>query len=99
MPGATPALSALRRAAVVASDETGVRIEGSNGYHWVFRCEEAVVHHALRGAPVWCTRSWAGTDRPRGCRTATPLDRAEGPRGSALRSRVEWRVEGTPITS
>jgi transposase len=48
--GRDAALSALRRAAVVASDETGVRIEGSNGYHWVFRCEEAVVHHA---APSW----------------------------------------------
>ena len=40
------ALSALRRAEVVACDETGVRIEGSNSYHWVFRCETAVVHHA-----------------------------------------------------
>jgi len=36
----------LRRAEVVACDETGVRIEGSNSYHWVFRCETAVVHHA-----------------------------------------------------
>ena len=44
--GREAALSALRRAAVVASDETGVRIEGSNSYHWVFRCEGAVVHHA-----------------------------------------------------
>lgn len=36
------------------SDETGVRIEGSNGYHWVFRCAEAVVHRAAptRGAVV-----------------------------------------------
>jgi transposase len=40
------AVSALRRAAVVASDETGVRIEGANAYHWVFRCEDAVVHQA-----------------------------------------------------
>ena len=31
---------------MVASDETGVRIEGSNAYHWVFRCTAAVVHHA-----------------------------------------------------
>ncbi len=40
------AVAALRQAKVVASDETGVRIEGSNAYHWVFRCKEAVVHHA-----------------------------------------------------
>ena len=48
------AIAALRRARVIASDETGVRIEGSNAYHWVFRCAEAVVHHAspTRGAIV-----------------------------------------------
>jgi transposase len=53
-PGREAALSALRRAAVVACDETGVRIEGSNSYHWVFRCDDAVVHHAAptRGASV-----------------------------------------------
>jgi transposase len=44
--GRERAVAALRRAKVVASDETGVRIEGGNAYHWVFRCEEAVVHHA-----------------------------------------------------
>jgi transposase len=48
------AIAALRQARVVASDETGVRIEGSNAYHWVFRCAEVVVHHAspTRGAIV-----------------------------------------------
>jgi transposase len=40
------AVAALRQAEVVASDETGVRIEGNTGYHWVFRCAAAVVHHA-----------------------------------------------------
>ena len=40
------AVSVLRRAKVVASDETGVRIEGANAFHWVFRSPEAVVHHA-----------------------------------------------------
>src|SRR5918994_2029666 len=44
--GQASAVSFLRRAEVVASDETGVRIEGSNAYHWVFRSPEAVVHHA-----------------------------------------------------
>ncbi|RZL20009.1 MAG: IS66 family transposase [Sphingomonas sp.] len=52
--GRAAAVSALRRAAVVASDETGVRIEGSNAYHWVFHSAEAVVHQAspTRGAVV-----------------------------------------------
>jgi transposase len=44
--GREQAVAALRRAEVVASDETGVRIEGSNAYHWVFRCTAAVVHQA-----------------------------------------------------
>ena len=44
--GREAAVAALRRAEVVASDETGVRIEGCTGYHWVFRCQDAVVHHA-----------------------------------------------------
>jgi transposase len=34
----------VRAAQVVASDETGVRIEGTNSYHWVFHCKDAVVH-------------------------------------------------------
>jgi transposase len=52
--GREAAVSALRRAEVVASDETGVRIEGSNAYHWVFRSAQAVVHQAspTRGAVV-----------------------------------------------
>ena len=52
--GREAAVSALRRAPVVASDETGVRIEGSNAYHWVFHAADAVVHTAspTRGAVV-----------------------------------------------
>ena len=52
--GREEAVSTLRRAEVVASDETGVRIEGSNAYHWVFHSAEAVVHTAspTRGAVV-----------------------------------------------
>jgi transposase len=52
--GRAQAVAVLRQAEVVASDETGVRIEGSTGYHWVFRCKDAVVHHAAptRAAPV-----------------------------------------------
>jgi transposase len=44
--GRADAVAALRRAEVVASDETSVRIEGANAYHWVLRCQDAVVHHA-----------------------------------------------------
>jgi len=52
--GRSRAVAALRQAEVVASDETGVRIEGSNAYHWVFRSPQAVVHQAAltRGASV-----------------------------------------------
>ena len=41
---AEKAKAILRAAKVVASDETGVRIEGTNSYHWVFHCKDAVVH-------------------------------------------------------
>jgi transposase len=41
---AEKAKAVLRAARVVASDETGVRIEGTNAYHWVFHCKDAVVH-------------------------------------------------------
>ena len=42
-------MSALRRAAVVASDETGVRIEGSNADHWAKRARA----HARRSLVGW----------------------------------------------
>ena len=38
------ALGVLRRAEVVACDETGARIEGCNAYQWVFCSADAVVH-------------------------------------------------------
>ena len=41
---ADKAKAIVRAARVVASDETGVRIEGTNSYHWVFHCKDAVVH-------------------------------------------------------
>lgn len=41
---AQKARAVLRAARVVASDETGVRIEGTNSFHWVFHCRDAVVH-------------------------------------------------------
>jgi transposase len=51
---AEKAKALLRKARVVASDETGVRIEGTNSYHWVFHCKDAVVHQPdySRGARI-----------------------------------------------
>ena len=54
----------LRRAKAVASDETGVRIEGVNAQHWVFRAEGLVLHETAfsRGAQV--VREVMGGHRP-----------------------------------
>ena len=47
-------LQNVRQADAVASDETGVRIEGVNAQHWVFRTPDAVLHETAfsRGAQV-----------------------------------------------
>ena len=63
-PGRETAVLALRRAEVVASDETGVRIEGSNSYHWVFRSREAVVHHASPTRAASVVRTMMDGHRP-----------------------------------
>jgi len=62
--GQASAVSSLRRAEVVASDETGVRIEGSNAYHWVFRSPEAVVHHASPTRAASVVREMMDGHRP-----------------------------------
>src|SRR3954447_14715207 len=47
-------LARLRYARVVCSDETGVRIDGQNGWNWVFQNDEVVIHviRHSRGAGV-----------------------------------------------
>lgn len=57
-------LQQLRQARAVASDETGVRIEGINAQHWVFRAPGVVLHEAAfsRGAQV--VRDLMGGHRP-----------------------------------
>ena len=62
--GRETAISALRRAAIVASDETGVRIEGSNATHWVFRCAQAVVHQAAPTRAASVVRAMMDGHRP-----------------------------------
>jgi transposase len=78
--GRERAVAALRRAEVVASDETGARIEGGNARHWVFRCEAAAVHHAdpTRAAPV--VRAMMDGHRP----AVWPSDRHSARRGHGL---------------
>src|SRR3954447_19635185 len=62
--GHEAAVAARRRAAVVASDETGVRIEGANAYHGVFRCPDAVVHQAAPTRAASVIRALMDGHRP-----------------------------------
>jgi transposase len=63
--GRDDAVAALRRAEVVASDETSVRIEGMNAYHWVFRSPEAVIHHAAPTRAAVVVREMMAGHRPK----------------------------------
>jgi len=54
----------LRHANMVASDETGIRIEGLNGYHWVFMSENAIVHEAQLSRAAQVVRDVMGDHRP-----------------------------------
>lgn len=55
----------LRRADTVASDETGIRIEGLNGYHWVFMSERAIVHEAQLSRAAKVVHDVMGGHRPK----------------------------------
>jgi transposase len=55
----------LRQADVVVSDETGIRIEGSNGYHWVFLSDRAVVHEVQLSRAAQVVRDVMGDHRPK----------------------------------
>ena len=55
----------LRRADRVASDETGIRIEGLNGYHWVFMSERAIVHEAQLSRAAQVVHDVMGEHRPK----------------------------------
>lgn len=55
----------LRQAEMVASDETGIRIEGLNGYHWVFRSDQAIVHEAQLSRAAQVVRDVMGEHRPK----------------------------------
>jgi len=61
------AVAALRRAGVVASDgpQDGVRMEGVNAYHWVFRSPDAVVHQAAPTRAASLIRAMMDGHRPK----------------------------------
>ena len=61
---AEKAKAVLRAARVVASDETGVRIEGTNSYHWVFHCKDAVVHQPDYSRAARVVEETMGGHRP-----------------------------------
>jgi len=54
----------LRRAPMVASDETGIRIEGLNGYHWVFLSQTEVVHEPQLSRAAQVVRDVMGGHKP-----------------------------------
>ncbi len=61
-------LGRLRQADAVASDETGVRIEGVNAQHWVFRAQDQegriVLHEAAFSRAAQVVRDVMGGHRP-----------------------------------
>ena len=61
----TDIIADLRRADMVASDETGIRIEGLNGYHWVFMSRQAIVHEAQLSRAAQVVRDVMGDHRPK----------------------------------
>lgn len=58
------ALMVLRQAQVVACDETGMRIEGCNGYQWVFCAPDAVVHTSVFSRAAQVVRDTMGGHQP-----------------------------------
>ena len=58
-------IDTLRKANVVASDETGVRIEGSHAYHRVFMRAGAVVHEVQHSRTAQVVRDIMGAHRPK----------------------------------
>jgi len=57
-------LARLRTAGAVASDETGVRIEGVNAQHWVFRAPGVVLHETAFSRAAQVVRDVMDGHRP-----------------------------------
>jgi transposase len=78
------ALEALRKAQFVACDETGVRVEGVNAFHWVFCCQDAVVHEAAFSRAAEVIKTVMGGHRP----IAWTSDRYSAQQGHAERQQT-----------
>jgi transposase len=59
-----PPASAIRRACVVRSDETTVRVDGRTCWHWVFRNNEVVIHVIRHGRGAGVVREVMAGHRP-----------------------------------
>ena len=57
-------LARLRRARVVCSDETSVRVDGRICWNWVFENDEVVLHNRVEQIPV--TEPLTASGRPGG---------------------------------
>ena len=57
-------LARLRRARVVCSDETAVRVDGRACWNWVFQNDEVVIHVIRRAAAAAVVREVLGGHRP-----------------------------------
>jgi transposase len=58
-------IARLRQAEMVASDETGIRIEGLNGYQWVFLSAREVVHEPRLSRAAQVVRDVMADHKPK----------------------------------
>ena len=93
----TAILARLRRSRVVYSDETSIRIDGINGWNWVFQNDEIVLHTSSdQVGAMGSSRKPSTVIDPRcGCRIYTGHNRAMPINGrSALP--ISCGIAGTP---
>ena len=86
--GRNAALARLRQAPVMVSEGTGVRIEGSNSFDRVFRCEDAVVHYAATSQSATVVGEVMAGHRP----AVWILSGTRPSRDTASDSRPAWRI-------
>ena len=105
-PGYDAALSALRQSKAVASDETGMRIEGTNSQQWVFVAKDGVVHHADYTRSGEVIRELMDGHRPEywlSDRYVAQQNHGKQPRPACLSGRdsrvLRWEIRSSPKSS